>query len=1463
MKKKKILLATLFSILSVGLFSCGGSKSKSSNSIEASLSKEVSSSETNSSSELESKDENSKSEESESNIESEIESEESISYSISSVDITPIEDTNVLNTVLEDFNKVILPKTYTSVTKDSITQSLKLDFNMQQNLIDNCDCIEQVGFDEIDDNKVDYLIDYDKTESSDGSYFGNVLGCLISDFDYYTENLVSYENSLYKSCNFSYYYATFNKNPYYIIQVEDSNGTNMDLIVIDKSGLASYINISNGYKIYETKLIDKGTLSNDDLDILNLEKVIKYNNNGCNYEIKNKNEVKSLTIPETYRTIPFTNFDINELYECPLLEEIKVPDNHSKYKTVDGILYSKNMKTLLCYPKSKILDEYVIPESVVSINDNALKNIKFVKSLVLSDNIKTINDNQFENSNFENVIISNNCTKIGKSIFKNCANLSTLTIPFIGSDIDNLENSLYLFDKENNDSMNQYEFDNNLYYISNIKEINITNSISDNSFVGLENSLEKIVLPESLTKISSNLLNLNFNNLKEVISSGCKTIDMDAFVKCVNLESLDASNVEVVEENAFKNLTKLSNIDLSNAKTIKANAFNGCKSIESVSALKLQLLGESAFKDCTNLSSIVIDNVNEIGSYALANTKISSININNCETIGSSVFSGVTQLKALTLNVTEYNPLILNESYINTLTLNAIKNVTENAFKDNTALVEINLPLATSIGSFAFSNMSKLTKVSAANVTSVDSYAFYNSKALTTFNAGKITSLGINAFSNTKITSFDLNSITTVPSYCFSGCTELASITGNITTVGTNAFYGCSKLKTITLSSITTIKTNGFYGCTSLPEVINMANVKTLESGAFTNCSQITQISFESLTSLSEGVFSGCTGLKSITSLGNITTIPSQSFNNCKSLSSVNLKNITTINSSAFEGCTSLTQLSNTSKVRTVGEKAFKNCGLQSLSMSYLITVEKEAFIGNTNLKTINAINLSFIGDYAFNELTNLTTVTLSNSGETLGKYAFDGCTSLNSLTFGFRDIQDYAFRNCTSLTTVSSSFTEGVGAFAFNNCTKLSTLNMPNVKNIYSSAFSGCESLSNVTITSVDSVYSSAFENCAKYTNISLPYVTYIGAYAFNGIKISSFIVPNLKKLSDYVYDSVASGSTLEMGCTSVNTYFRPTKFSYLSFPNVTAIDAKNFASSDIISIDAPKCTEIQELAFRYCKKLTTVNFPLVTTIGQYAFDGSTVTSLSFPNATSVSYYSFANNTSLTKIELPLVTTIPSYLCINCTNLESYSAPKATTIKSFAFKGCKSLKAISSVVKIVEDGAFRECTSLKSLPTNLESVGQNGFYGCTGLTSLSQYTCPYLTTIGVSAFYGCTGFKTLDLTKVTSIGREAFKACSNVTRVDLNGSISSVGLESFRGLTQLSQVVITGGTNIYSSFTSVENSGYLLEYPSVIVCRVPKTVTTSSSVFSGCILVNTKLYSKSSEYIQNSLDQLISFTKK
>lgn len=150
----------------------------------------------------------------------------------------------------------------------------------------------------------------------------------------------------------------------------------------------------------------------------------------------------------------------------------------------------------------------------------------------------------------------------------------------------------------------------------------------------------------------------------------------------------------------------------------------------------------------------------------------------------------------------------------------------------------------------------------------------------------------------------------------------------------------------------------------------------------------------------------------------------------------------------------------------------------------YIINKPSEAIVcGINDINATNAIipsSIEFEGKTysvtriraAFQNCSNLTSITIPNSVTSIGESAFSGCSSLTSITIpnSVTSIDDHAFNDCSSLTsvTIPNSVTS-ISSDAFRDCSGLTSVTIgESVSYIYQGAFTGCESLRNITCKSL-----------------------------------------------------------------------------------------------------------------------------------------------------------------------------------------------------------------------------------------------------------------------------------------------------------------------------------------------------------------------------------------------------------
>ena len=236
--------------------------------------------------------------------------------------------------------------------------------------------------------------------------------------------------------------------------------------------------------------------------------------------------------------------------------------------------------------------------------------------------------------------------------------------------------------------------------------------------------------------------------------------------------------------------------------------------------------------------------------------------------------------------------------------------------------------------------------------------------------------------------------------------------------------------------------------------------------------------------------------------------------------------------------------------------------------------------------------------------------------------------------------------------------------------------------------------------------------------------------------------------------------------------------KLTSVTIPNsVTSIGNNAFdICSGLTSVTiGNSVTSIGYSAFNGCSGLTSITIPnSVTSIGERAFqDCSNITSVVW-NAKSCNSWNFGSQvTSFTfgdSVEI-----IPANLCTRMNKLTSVTIPNSvTSIGGSAFSGCTGLTSVTipNSVTSIGDKAFQDCSGLNTVVWNAKNCSNSGGFG----SRVTSFTFGNeVETIPGSCCSGMHELTSITIpNSVTSIGKEAFSNCSNITSVVWNAKNSN-----------------------------------------------------------------------------------------
>lgn len=129
-------------------------------------------------------------------------------------------------------------------------------------------------------------------------------------------------------------------------------------------------------------------------------------------------------------------FEKDMFFYLPALKRIEVNSENPKYKSVDGILFSKDCSEIIAYPNGYQGDSYTIPEGVSAISDYCFGNSNYLLDIRIPGHVKTIGDYAFWFcEKLEKAIVEEGVETLGISAFENCHSLKALSLPSTLSEI--------------------------------------------------------------------------------------------------------------------------------------------------------------------------------------------------------------------------------------------------------------------------------------------------------------------------------------------------------------------------------------------------------------------------------------------------------------------------------------------------------------------------------------------------------------------------------------------------------------------------------------------------------------------------------------------------------------------------------------------------------------------------------------------------------------------------------------------------------------------------------------------------------------------------------------------------------------------------------------------------------------------------------------------------------------------
>ena len=930
----------------------------------------------------------------------------------------------------------------------------------------------------------------------------------------------------------------------------------------------------------------------------------------------------------------------------------------------------------------------------------------------LAGSSSVIGTDFFKYASFTTFTVGKNITQIEDGAFRECASLTAIYVEDGNANFKSDGGVLYSKDSSTLYAYPQAKIGTSISVDPSVTEIlpqafyhqrNLTsitlptsalwNNISNSgwNFFGADNISQITVnggniLDSETSGIIPDYAFANGINLRKIIlTSTIKTIGNGVFVNCPNLEIEIRNNSNFkIEEGVMYNST--GSILICYPSSLTATEYSIGADTSSIRA--------GAFSMVTALNKITLG-ANLIPTYSGG----AEWSFYGCGSLTDIIISGggISIPENAFRNAINLQSVSLGET-VTRIDANAFLGATSlNRIGCNASLLISNLNME----SWSFYGAANLTHLDIVGGSTLNDYCLYNSEIWEITIGKTVSEIKTNAFDKAvglqRITvSADNNyfsSGTDGVLYNKSKSTLIKYPSANVTDTSGSAF-------SIPLS-VTSIWSNGFKDSSLLRAI------KTPIAVLFDNFGK------------SSWVFYGAEDLNSVTVLNGATVpVGARYFYNATKLTSVTLSTVTRIaEPDLFRGCSILNSVSVASSLLFNNEN---NSG-------YL-------FYGATSIREVKVISGTSVIDRAFNNATNLNSVTLASTIQTVGANAFAGCTSLETV---------YAPASLLKNQSTAPAW-NFYGAGRVKNFTVNSGTDIP------SGAFAKALYLERITLNgSVTTINSLAFIGTSALLNIVFNINSYLDLEG-NSYTYNDYYSTKNGVLFNKTGVSVVCANPTETDETKKDYRYIPTFDSLIAYPANKAGTRYDIPNS-ILSIAGG--------AFNSAQNLTVIKLGQnVGTIGSEAFMNC-INLIAFESAS----IKFTVGSS----------TVDNGILFGTDKKELVAYPmkrEGTTLL---------LAAVNSQDVSLSNQAFYAGADNTAVTTT--SIRKNALYGAT-ITDIYLSTSVLFDNSAYQgwSFYGATGLKRVYIAEGTAIPAKAFYGASNIEQIYLGYRIETIGADAF-----------------------------------------------------------------------------------
>lgn len=740
----------------------------------------------------------------------------------------------------------------------------------------------------------------------------------------------------------------------------------------------------------------------------------------------------------------------------------------------------------------------------------------------------------------------------------------------------------------------------------------------------------------------------------------------------------------------------------------------------------------------------------------------------------------------------------------------AVTKVGDNAFSGCQSLTSVTLPEGiTAIGKDAFASCKGLTTLPIpATVETIDEGAFINCEKAKNYTIpASVRSIGKDAFANiypASVTVLAAEPID-ITEDAFNGYTADWTIVTLYVPYGSKSAYaaatGWKNFAAISYAAGTQFEADGLcYEMTGA----NDCKVIAPYEGCTIDYAQLTEVNVPetvsdgiSVTAIDKEVFKGLS-LTKVSLPSTVTSIDESAFEDCAELTDVTIAAKASISAFAFKnsGLTSLKLLgSEVIDYDHVNGDVF--LGVSDFSV-YVPVGMKKAYKEKRYFDEakLHYVENTFIADGVRYQVTGEDETTCSVIALSEGKYT-DYVYIRNTVTndeLTVTAIGESAFKDCGELTSISLPETlQTIGSGAFAGCSSLTSITVPDgVTTIEENTFKNCSSLASVNLGSgLTNIKFWAFAFCTALKGITLPAsVTSVDAYGFSstGLERLTLLATTPPSLSsDPSFQGISLESITLCVPYAARTKYKTSEDCWKDFTTVRYIEAFDADGVTYVPNEDGKSVTLVTNYNGWTADVTIPASVTRTTTG----DDNTEVQTTYA-VTAISDEAFTNATALTSVTIPAsVTTIATGAFSGCTALTSVTALSETpaTLEADAFSAYTAELAVPEGALDTYKAAevWKNFTNIFENITYFE-VDNNGY----NVLSRSEKTVEFKGYFSGWTYYTIpttVSYKDVEYT-VTAVGDNAFNG-KRVIEITIPATVKSIGNSVFENGAYISSIYI------------------------------------------------------------------------